>query len=266
MRAVTVKELKHWFRYPTWILVFVSMPYMFTGMTSMMGTFVGGSTAAFNFAQRTGTSNFFLYQMIGAALWMLCLLVIVDIGQSLREEQLRGTFEQNFLAPVRMSYFLVSLTVSHFVLALIIFFASLIPAIVYSGTTSALELLQALSILFLGVIPLYGIGFAYSSLVVKLREPQSLNGVLIAVFGIITGTYYPITLLPAWVQLVGNAIPNTHVNNQLREILIFNNAFIGQFGGIAILTVMAFLYPTLGYGAYRMILRNVKRGEGLAKY
>lgn len=266
MRSITLKELKHWFRYPTWILAFVSMPYMFTAMTSMMGSFVGGADAAQSFAQRTGTSNFFLYQLLGAALWMLCILVLVDIGQALRSEQLRGTFEQNFLAPVRMVYWLIALTFSQLTLALIIFFGTVIPPVLYANPNGVPELLQALLVLFIGVIPLYGIGFAYASIVVKLKEPQSLNGVLIILFGILTGTYYPVTLLPAWVQTISRFIPNTYVNVELREILIFNQNIVSQLGSITILVIMGIIYPTLGYGAYRVILRSVKRGGGLGKY
>lgn len=266
MGMITIKEWKHLFRYPTWILAFVSMPYMFTAMTSLMGSFVGGSEAALNFAQRTGTSNFFLYQMVGAALWMVCILVLVDMGQTLRSEQLRGTFEQNFLAPVRMSYFLIALTFAHLTFALIVFVGTIIPPVMFSNPNSVMDLLQALLVLFVGVIPLYGIGFAYAAIVVKLREPQSLNGVLMVVFGILTGTYYPVTLLPVWVQAVSSFIPNTHVNTELREILIFNQTLISQLGGVTILAIMALVYPTLGYAVYRAVLRSVKRGGGLGKY
>ena len=71
LSAIFMKELKHYTRYPGNLAFLFAIPFLFTFMLSAMGTFVGGSNAAQYFFQRTGTQNFFVYQILGSAIWIM---------------------------------------------------------------------------------------------------------------------------------------------------------------------------------------------------
>ena len=59
------------------------------------------------FMETTGASDFIGYIVIGTTVWMWQNIVLWDVGFSLRNEQLRGTLESNWLSPTwRFSYLL----------------------------------------------------------------------------------------------------------------------------------------------------------------
>lgn len=266
MAWVSRRELKTLFRYPSWIFVFIALPYMFTAIVSTMGSFAGGIEASKNFAAKTGTENFFIYQIIGSAFWMINILVLSNIGDSLRMEQMRGTLEQNYLTPIRRHIFLIALTIPNLAIALIIFLGVVASSVAIFGLANPISLIQACFILFLGCIPLYGLSFLYAALVVKFKEPWAITNILNTILAIATGTYYPAYLLPKWVQLFSYSIPSTYVIEDLRSILIFNQNLASLWGHILILAAMASLYPWLGYSAYKAFERRARRTGELAKY
>ena len=266
MAWIARRELKTLFRYPSWIFVFITLPYMLTAMVSTMGSFAGGVEASKNFAAKTGTENFFIYQIIGSAFWMINIIILSMVGNSLRMEQMRGTLEQNYLTPVRKPIFLIALTIPHLAIALIIFLGVVASSIVIFGMASPTSLIQACLILFLGCIPLYGLGFFYAALVVRFKEPWAITNILTSIFAIATGTYYPAYLLPGWVQLFSFSIPSTYVIEDLRQILIFNQSLASLWGHILILIAMMLIYPKLGYAAYKAFERRARRTGELAKY
>src|SRR5688500_1244770 len=59
------------------------------------------------FMKTTGASDFIGYIVIGTTVWMWQNIVLWDVGFSLRNEQMRGTLESNWLSPPwRFSYLL----------------------------------------------------------------------------------------------------------------------------------------------------------------
>ena len=59
------------------------------------------------FMKTTGASDFIGYIVIGTTVWMWQNIVLWDVGFSLRNEQMRGTLESNWLSPTwRFSYLL----------------------------------------------------------------------------------------------------------------------------------------------------------------
>ena len=76
LKAIFLKDLKHAVRYPGQVAMIFILPYFFAVMISAMGSFVGGEDAAIYFAERTGTTNFYMYQMLGGAMWILSWVVV----------------------------------------------------------------------------------------------------------------------------------------------------------------------------------------------
>src|SRR3989442_16031628 len=91
-------------------------------MVVAMGTSVGGAGAASNFSAQTGsTLNPFVFLIIGAGVWMISWMVLEGIGTSLRDEQIKVTLEQNFLAPINRILLLVGTALAQIVINTILF-------------------------------------------------------------------------------------------------------------------------------------------------
>jgi ABC-2 type transport system permease protein len=266
LTAIFWKGIKHYTRYPGSFALVLVMPFLFTMMIFGMGQFIGGSDASLNFAARTGTSNILVYEILGSAVWMVGWVVVEDVGVALRDEQMKGTLEQNFLAPVNRLTLLIGLSLTDIVVTSAVFVVVVGVTTMILLPTAALSLLQAFVMLLIGLIPLFGIGFLFAGFVLRFKEPYIFTQIVNLLFATLTGTYYPVSLLPYWVQFLSGALPQTYVIENMRKIVLANQTLVSLYGSIFILLALAIAYPTLGYAVFKQLEKKASITGEFSKY
>ena len=266
LAAIFSKGMKHYIRYPGSILIYLTLPFLFTLLIFGMGRFIGGGNAALNFATRTGTSNVLVYEMLGGAVWMTGWIVVEDVGVALRDEQMKGTLEQNFLAPVNRFILLVGISLTDIAITTAIFLIVVGVTLAFTMPGAYLAFFQAFLILLIGLIPLFGIGFLFSGFVIKFKEPYIFTQMVNLIFGTLTGTYYPVTILPYWVQFLSNVLPQTYVISNMRQIVLANQTLVNLYGSIIVLLALALIYPAIGYVVFKKLEKDASVTGELAKY
>ena len=111
-RALLAVARKEWIifrRYPSWIVAMFVWPVLLPfGYIFTAKAFSGpGGTAVGSFARLAGTSDYAAYIVVGSTLWGWLNLILWDVGFQLRNEQMRGTLESNWLCPVWRSTILL---------------------------------------------------------------------------------------------------------------------------------------------------------------
>jgi ABC-2 type transport system permease protein len=266
LAAIFWKGLKHHLRYPGEFAIFLMLPFLFTFLILGMGSAVGGSNATMYFALRTGTTNIVIYEILGGAVWMVSWIVVEDVGTAIRDEQIKGTLEQNFLAPVRRFTLLVGLSLTDVVITSAIFLIVVGVSVAIALPSSFLTIIPAFLMLLLGLIPLFGIGFLFAGFVVRFKEPYIFTQIVNLLFATLTGTYYPVTFLPYWIQLISGALPQTYVIADMRRIVLSNQALVNLYGSLFVLLSLALAYPIIGYAVFRRIERKAGVTGEFSKY
>jgi len=267
LAAIFKKQLRHMIRYPGELVFVFIIPYFLTAMVVAMGSSVGGSNASVNFASQTGSSlNPFVWLIIGAGVWMISWIVLEGIGTSLRDEQIKGTLEQNFLAPINRFLLLVGTALSQIVITTFMFVGVVVVSVLLLAPAGAAGLVGAFLILMVGLIPLFGLGFVFAALVVRFKEPYAFTQAVNILFAVVTGTFYSVGVLPFWVQIVSQAIPQTIVIQDMRLSVQSVSLLVGSYGTIFILLAMAVVYPFLGYSFFKLFERRAKVSGDLSKY
>ena len=266
LSAIFWKGLKHHLRYPGEFLLFLLLPFLFTFLILGMGTAVAGGNAAAYFASRTGTTNIVVYEVLGSAVWMISWVVIEDVGTAIRDEQIKGTLEQNFLAPVHRFTLLVGLSLTDVVITSVLFLVVVGVSVAVVMPSGILTIVPAFLALLLGLIPLFGIGFLFAGFVVRFKEPYIFTQIISLVFATLTGTYYPVTFLPYWVQILSGLLPQTYVIEDMRLIVIANQTLVNLYGSLFVLLALALAYPVLGYAVFRKIERRAGVTGEFSKY
>ena len=105
LRALLAIARKEWLifrRYPSWILVFLIWPVLYPCGYIFAARALGGphGAAIAAFHQLTGTSDYLSFIVVGSTMYMWLNLTLWDVGLHLRNEQLRGTLESNWLCPI----------------------------------------------------------------------------------------------------------------------------------------------------------------------
>jgi len=266
LTAIFLKGLRHHLRYPGEFAIFLMLPFLFTFLILGMGSAVGGSNATSYFASRTGTTNIVIYEILGSAVWMVSWVVVEDVGTAIRDEQIKGTLEQNFLAPVRRFTLLVGLSATDVVITAAIFLIVVGVSVGVVMPSNFLTIIPAFLTLLLGLIPLFGIGFLFAGFVVRFKEPYIFIQLVNLIFATLTGTYYPVTFLPLWVQFLSGLLPQTYVIADMRRIVIANQTLVSLYGSIFILLSLALAYPIIGYLVFRRVEKKAGVTGEFSKY
>lgn len=267
--AVTRKEWIIFRRYPSWIMAFLIWPvlypfgYIFTARA--LGGPNGSSVATFRAV--SGTSDYLSYIVVGSTLYMWLNITLWDVGFQLRNEQMRGTLESNWLCPVwRISIVLggsiAKLGTALFFLAVTITEFRLIFGIqLLQGNPWLLVL-----ILLLVIGSIYGIGLAFASLVLRFKEANTMVFLVRGIFLVFCGITYPLSVLPTWMRNVAAALPLTYAIRAIRSVILAHASFGAIRPDLEKLALFAIALPVVAFGAFQLTARRARRTGSLGQY
>lgn len=267
--AVTYKNWLMFLRYPNWLVGFfiwpVLFPLGFIFTARALGGPEGGALASFN--ALTGTTDYLSYIVVGSTFYMWLNITLWDVGFQLRQEQLRGTLESNWLAPTPRLALLVggsllSLGTSLFFLAVTVLEFRLFFGVNLAAGNVGLLLL----ILLLTALTVYGIGFAFASLVLRFREASAMVFLVRGVFMVFCGVTYPLAVLPGWMQGVASALPLTYAIRAVRDVTLSGAGFSDIVPDLLTLAGFALVLPVLGLLAFYQMERRARRTGSLGQY
>lgn len=187
-----------------------------------------------------------LYLLIGALLWGYLSLVFMEAAYAISWERWEGTIEYTFMAPVKrithlmgICLFAIGYGLARTVVVLVV------AAAMFRLDFSHADVGGALAVLAASTLPL--IGLSILTAVLPLLSPQKGEQMSIALQGfllLVSGVYYPLTVLPAPMQVAGAASPLTYALSGMRSSLLDGVGLAGQLPVIAILVGMgAVLIP-----------------------
>ncbi len=241
--AVVRREWTIFMRYPSWIIALFIWPLIFPMMYILTARALSGpdGSGLQVFLKTTGATEYIGYIIVGTTVWMWQNIVLWDIGFALRNEQMRGTLESNWLSPTWRFAYLLGHTgpqlVSMFMfVAITALEFGLFFGVRLNGNPWMIVLMM------LAAIPaIYGLGFAFASLVITLKEANAFVFLVRGLVMIFCGITFPVSLLPGWMQTISKFLPQTYLIHGMRAAA-FTNAGIPE--------LLPDLIPILLFGAF----------------
>jgi len=266
--TVLIARLKVISRYKGSLLMDMFMPVVFAAMPILLGVAVGGSSAGQNFQANTGTSNFKLYMLIGACTFTVVSIMLWLVGYWIRREQETGTLESIFLAPAKQVYVLTGVTIYSLLRALSAFVVALVVgSLVFGVNILEGNILGAIGLLMLGLLPLWGLSMLFGAFIMRVKEANSIINVMTWVVSFLMGVFFPIAMFPPLLQWVAAIFPPTIMNDSMRASLLNLSTFFGSwYITLAVMFAAAFTVPLVGYGVFTFTGRSVRRKEGVGQY
>ena len=156
------------------------------------------------------------------------------------EEIWSRNFTNLFIAPLKISEIITALTATALIRTLI----GIVPAILIASPFFGVSLLNLGPSLMLLLLSLYIFGMTLGLLVVSglLRYGPSFENVawsslfLLAPLGCI---YYPLSILPDWLQVIAKGLPLVYIFEEVRSILLNN---VVNYSNIMSALVLNFIY------------------------
>lgn len=266
--AVARREWTSFIRYPTWVVGLVIWPVIFPAVYILSARALAGPDGGglAQFIAATGTREYIGYIVIGTTVWMWQNVTLWSVGMSLRQEQLRGTLESNWLSPVwRYSLLLGAALTQAFILAIFVLVSALQFGLFFGVRLAGSPLLVGL--VWLAAMPaIYGLGLAFASLVLSAKEPHNFVFLVRGLVMLFSGVTFPIAVLPGWMQSVAAWLPTTHVIRATRAAALSGAGLADLWPDLATLLAFGLLWMLLGYLAFVRLERRTRRAGTLGTY
>jgi len=268
LRAVVHREWTIFRRYPSWIIALFIWPIIFPMAYLLSSQALAGPNGGglLIFQHNAGTTDVVGYIAIGTIIWMWQNVVLWNVGFSLREEQLRGTLESNWLSPSWRFSLLLGNSAVQMVTMLIFIGVSLLEFSLFFGVRfNGNPLVVAL--LFLVSIPsIYGLGFAFASIVITAREANAFVFLVRGLVMIFCGITFPIAVLPHWMQSVATLLPQTYIIYGFREAMLNGADFATLWPTFQALILFGAFWLTVGFALFRRMERRARQTGALGQY
>ncbi len=218
--AFVEREVALMKRYWLWELVWV----IYGIVTSLSVAYIGLAAPIIsgNATDPARTARFVLYLLVGTIAWRFMGLVFENIAEIIAWERWEGTIEYTFMAPVPRLTHLAGLAAGTIVRALAFSVTTLFAVMLFVPVDlSQANVLSALVMLGVGTIAFMGLGIA-SAVFPLLWTEKGLQMAYIvqAVVLLVSGVYYPTSVLPGWLQALSVVSPATYVIEGMRRALL----------------------------------------------
>jgi len=206
-------------RYLAWEIVWL----VYNIVNALSVTYIGKAAQTIT-NTKIDTQYLILYLMIGTAVWSYLSVTFEGVTDLITIERWEGTIEHTFMAPIsRFTHLLGSCwyAIAHGML--FTFVQLIIVSLFFHLDLSHANYLTAVFMLLIGSISFVGFGIGAAVLPLLFTERGSqMSYIVRAILLLVSGVYYPIGVLPGWMQPLARISPATYVLQGLRAGLLRN--------------------------------------------
>lgn len=244
-------------RYWGWEVVW--MAYSIANALSV--TFIGAGAGEITGQKGIDTDFLIIYLLIGTLVWHFLSGIFHNISEMIAWERWEGTIEYTFMAPVRRFNQMAGQTV--FAVLYSFLFTAVIGIAVatfFDLSFAGANFLSAVVILLSGSLSFVGIGVVASILPLLYPERGAqMTNIVQAFFLLVSGVYYPVSVLPDWLQHLSKLSPATYVLAGIRAALLPRTAEADPISYIWPLLIMGSIMLPLGIYLFQRAERYTKR-------
>jgi len=243
-------------RYWGWELVWLA--YSIANALSI--TFIGAGTEAVT-GQAIDTNHMILYLLVGTLVWHYLSVVFDNVSEMIAWERWEGTIEYTFMAPITRFTHMVGQTLFSLVYGLLHTGIILwVVTLFFQLDLSGANLFGGLLMLLAGSLSFIGLGMVASVLPLLFPERGAqMTHVIQALLLLFSGVYFPISVLPAWMQPLARLSPATYVLEGMRAALLDDVGTTALGGYLGRLVLIGILTIPLGLAVFRWAEKYAKR-------
>jgi ABC-2 type transport system permease protein len=266
--AVVRKEWLYIVRYPSWVVGLVIWPVIFPMAYLLTARALSGTDGSglAQFQANTGVSDYIGYIVVGTTIWMWQNVVLWSVGFSLRSEQLRGTLESSWLSPTWRFTFLLGSGVPQLASMLMFLVVSALEFSLLFGVHFGGSLWLALLVILAAIPSIYGLGFAFASVVITAREAEAFVFLVRGLVMIFCGITFPIAMLPGWMQSVTWWLPQTYMIHAMRLAALTPATLADLAPDLLPLACFGLFWLAAGFILFNIMERRARQTGAIGQY
>jgi ABC-2 type transport system permease protein len=198
--------------------------------------------------------------LIGAVIWAYLGIIFEFLTETVAWERWEGTIEYTFMAPLSRPIHLFGMglfAIVYGVVRAILLFG--VVALFFDLDLSQADFVAALVVLLVASIPFIGIGMMTAVLpLISPEKGTQLGFIAQGLLLVVSGVYYPVDVLPQWMQWLATISPATYALDGMRDAIVEGQGLGFMWDEIWPLILIGFASIPLGLEVFR-------RGERYAK-
>lgn len=243
-------------RYMGWEIVW----FAYSLASALSITYIGAAMERISGAD-VNTDYLVLYLLIGTLVWRFLSILFNDISEMIQWERWEGTIEYTLMAPIHRLTHMVGQTLFAILHgALFTLGIAVIIILFFDVSLEGANVLGALLVLLAGSLSFIGLGIMASVLPLLFPERGAqMTNVVQALLLLFSGVYYPVEVLPGWMEAIARVSPATYVLVNIRAALLQGEPTRSLLPIIVLLSLAGVILTFVGLWVFRQAELYAKR-------
>ena len=248
---------RNWYlvkRYAWWEIAF----FVWTAANTLTIVFIGKGVEAAG--GQIDVNRLTTILLIGAVIWSYLGIIFEILTETVQWERWEGTIEYTFMAPLSRAVHLIGMGL--FAVAYGVVRASIVFVVIaafFGLNMPDANFVSAVILLAIASVSFIGIGMMTAVLPLISPEKGTQVGYIAqGVMLVVSGVYYPVSVLPTWMEWLSKISPATYALRGIRAAILEGTGVGALWGDIWPLIVIGVVSIPLGLAIFR-------RGERYAK-
>ncbi len=165
--------------------------------------------------------GYFAFVVIGILIFQMLQALLGATPVLLRQELVAGTFERIVMSPFGPVGAIAAMMLFPFVLALVTGLMTLLFGVLAFGVELAFpRALLGIPVACLGALAFAPFGILSAAVVLLVKQATAGVALVLAAISLMSGLYFPVELLPGWIQWGADVQPFTPTVDLMRHFLV----------------------------------------------
>ncbi len=211
--------------------------------------------------------DYFSFVLIGIGLRRYLSHAVNSLAGTIGYEQSLGTLEVLFVSPTpfRQVFFLLSLLSFIYATGNFLFYLFL-GTFLFQVPFPQANFAGALVVLPLTLLTFYSFGLLSASFILVFKKQNPIEPFFEGFSSFLGGVYFPVTLLPSWLQKVSDILPMTYGLRALRLCLLKGATLVSLGKDLLILSLLTLLLFPISVWIFGKSLKKAKKDGSLIHY
>jgi ABC-2 type transport system permease protein len=255
--AFVERQTNLWKRYWGWELVWL----VYGVVNTLAITFIAEHLGRTGGADPEVAERLVLFLLIGTLIWAYLSAVLDDISLVIQWERWEGTIEHTLMAPVPRSLHLLGMSVFgilHGAVRTLVIFA--IAAMFFDVDYSNVNVPTVVAVIAVGSVSVAALAVLAGVLPLLYPERGSQISMMVqASLLLVSGVYYEVEVLPAWLQAISVFSPATYMLDGIRGAMLDGQSLADTAGTLGALAIFGVLLVPLSLAVFTWAEAYAKR-------
>ncbi len=211
--------------------------------------------------------DYFSFVLIGIAFSGFLSVGLSSFSGSISAAQAQGTLEAMLVTPTKITQIILSSSVWNFMftsLSVVVYLV--IGSLFFGASLAKANYPAAFLVLFLTIMLFSSIGIISASFIMVFKRGDPVNWIFSSLSSLLSGTFFPIAVLPLWLQKIAFVFPLFYALKAMRQALLLGYSLQAMSYDLLMLTGMTLAILPISIWSFGRAVRQAKIDGSLGTY